>query len=219
MTEIQMAPLVIIGAGDHGRVVLELLRAAGESPACFVEPWPAERTTDRVVDGTPVAGDLEHDLSWLGSVPPRFVVALGDNRARRDAFARGLALGMTPVAAIHPRATLLAGAVVEPGAVICAGAVVGLSAWIGPNAIVNTAATVDHDNRVGAHATIAPGAHLAGRVTIGEGAFVGIGAAVREGCTVGSWAFVAGGAMVVADVVADERVAGVPARPMAANEA
>jgi acetyltransferase-like isoleucine patch superfamily enzyme len=91
---------------------------------------------------------------------------------------------------------------------------VGVGAWIGSNAIVNTAASIDHDGRVGAHASIAPGVHLAGRVSLGEGAFVGIGAAVREGVTIGEWAFVAGGAMVVRDVPADTRVAGVPARKM-----
>jgi sugar O-acyltransferase (sialic acid O-acetyltransferase NeuD family) len=203
--------LVIVGAGDHGRVVLEILRSAGEEPDGFVEPGPAE---SRQVDGLAVIGSLA-DPGWA-SAGTRFVVALGDNRARREAFDRCLALGLSPVAAVHPTAHLLAGSDVEPGAMVCAGAVVGLAARVGANAIVNTGATVDHDNVIGPHATVAPGAHLAGRVSLGEGAFVGIGAAVREGCVIGAWAFVAGGAMVVDDVPADARVAGVPARPMSA---
>lgn len=208
-----MSSLVVVGAGDHGRVVLELLRAAGEEPDGFVEPTHAPDAGGRDVDGLPLIGDLVDRLEWCRA-GGRFVVALGDNRARRDAFDRCLALGLTPVAAVHPTARLLAGATVEPGAVVCAGAIVGLAARIGADAIVNTGATVDHDNRIGAHATVAPGAHLAGRVTVGEGAFVGIGAAVREGCAIGEWALVAGGAMVVADVPPGARVSGVPARPM-----
>jgi sugar O-acyltransferase (sialic acid O-acetyltransferase NeuD family) len=208
-----MSSLVIVGAGDHGRVVLELLRAAGEGPNGFVEPGHAEGIGQRSVDGLPLLGDLEDCLDWLQPAA-RFVVAVGDNRARRAAFERGLELGLAPFPAVHPAALLLAGAVVEPGAVVCAGAVIGLAARVGADAIVNTGATVDHDNRIGPHATVAPGANLAGRVSVGEGAFVGIGAAVREGCSIGAWAVVGGGAMVVDDVPADARVAGVPARPM-----
>jgi sugar O-acyltransferase (sialic acid O-acetyltransferase NeuD family) len=203
--------LVIVGAGDHGRVVLDILRSSGDAPDGFVEPGPVGSGQ---VDGLAIIGSLA-DPGWA-SAGTRFVVALGDNRARRDAFDRCLALGLSPVPAIHPTARLLGGAEVGPGAMVCAGAVVGLAARVGANAIVNTGATVDHDNDIGPHATVAPGAHLAGRVTLGEGAFVGIGASVRDGCTIGAWAFVAGGAMVVDDVPAAGRVAGVPARPMSA---
>jgi sugar O-acyltransferase (sialic acid O-acetyltransferase NeuD family) len=206
-------PVAVVGAGDHGRVVLELLRAAGEDPIGFVEPGSAEPTLERLVDGLRVIGDLRV-TDWLAP-GTRFVVALGDNAARRDAFDRCLDLGLQPAMAIHPAATLLAGARVEPGATVCAGAVIGVAAWVGPNAIVNTSATIDHDNRIGAHATVAPGAHLAGRVSVGEGAYIGIGASVREGSRIGDWALVAGGAMVIDDVAAGARVAGVPARPMA----
>ena len=214
MSATERTPLVVVGAGDQGRVVLEILRAIGERPIGFVEPTGNASSTGREVDGMGVIGELESGGNWLVA-GTRFVAALGDNAARREAFDRCVARGLVPFAAVHPTATLLAGASVEPGAVVCAGAVVGLAAWIGPNAIVNTAASVDHDNRIGPHATVAPGAHLAGRVTVGEGAFVGIGAAVREGRSIGEWALVAGGAMVVEDVPAGARVAGVPARPMA----
>jgi sugar O-acyltransferase (sialic acid O-acetyltransferase NeuD family) len=207
--------IVIVGAGDHGRVVLELLRAAGEAPLGFVEPRRSPGVADRTIDELPVMGDLQDDLGWRGAGSLRVVCALGDNRARAAAYERCLALGLTPAACIHPTATLLTGATIEPGAMVCAGAIVGVAARVGPNAIVNTAASVDHDNWIGAHATVAPGAHLAGRVVVGEGAYVGIGAAVREGTRIGDWALVAGGAMVARDVPDGARVAGVPARAMA----
>lgn len=213
MTAATPPRIVIIGAGDHGRVILELLRAAGEDPAGFVEPAPSESALDRAVDGLRVIGDLQDELGWA-TVAPRFVCALGDNRRRAAAFERCLSLGLDPVAAVHPSATVLAGARVAPGAMICAGAVVGVAASVGADAIVNTGATVDHDNRIGGHATVAPGAHLAGRVEIGEGAFVGMGASVIEGIQIGDWALVAAGAVVIRHVAAGARVAGVPARPM-----
>lgn len=205
--------LVIIGAGDHGRVVLELLRSQGESPAGFVEPQATERLGEEV-DGIPILGDLHVQTGWMTNSPTRFVCALGDNRGRALAYARSLELGLVPTVAVHASAVVLTGARVEAGATVCAGAIVGVAAWVGPDAVVNTAASVDHDNRIGAHATIGPGARLAGRVQVGEGAFVGIGASVKEGIAIGAWAMVAGGAMVVRDVPAGARVVGVPARPI-----
>ncbi|HEX7948853.1 MAG TPA: acetyltransferase [Candidatus Limnocylindrales bacterium] len=205
--------LVIVGAGEHGRVVLELFRALGTEPLGFVEPRAAADDAERVVDGLRILGDLETNRAWRDSATD-FVAALGDNGARRGAFARCLALGLRPATAIHPRAIVLGGATVDPGAMVCAGAVVGVGASVGLNAIVNTGATLDHDDRIAAHAHVAPGAHLGGRVSVEEGAFIGIGAAVRDGCRIGAWSLVAGGAMVIGDVAEHARVAGVPARAM-----
>jgi sugar O-acyltransferase (sialic acid O-acetyltransferase NeuD family) len=206
-----------VGAGDHGRVVLELLRAAGENPSGFVQP-NREGAEARDTDGLALIGNLDGSLSWV--LPGmRFVVALGDNLLRRDVYQACLRLGLAPVTAVHPTAILLSGARIEPGAMVCAGAVVGVAAKIGANAIVNTSSSVDHDGSVGPHAQVAPGARLAGRVTVGEGAYIGIGSAVREGLTIGAWAVVAGGAMVVEDVPPATRVAGVPARPMGSSTA
>lgn len=205
-------PIVIVGAGDHGRVVLDLARTLGHDVLGFVEPTPgADRTS---VEGVAVIGDLETPDAWRRG-NPAFVAALGDNKARAAAFERCHGLGLEPVALVHPTAILLGGASVAAGAVVCAGAVVGVMARVGENAVVNTSASLDHDVILGAHVQIGPGAHLAGRVMVGDGAFIGIGAAVREGIRIGSWALVAGGAMVVGDVPDGGRAAGVPARPMA----
>jgi serine acetyltransferase len=54
-------------------------------------------------------------------------------------------------------------------------------------------------------------------VTVGEEAHVGIGAIAIERIEIGAGALVAAGAVVVEDVPAGGRVAGVPAREMRAQ--
>jgi sugar O-acyltransferase (sialic acid O-acetyltransferase NeuD family) len=204
-------PVVVVGCGDHSRVIRDVLQACGTQVLGCVEPHHRSASG---LDVPPI-GDLDDPQEWIRQ-RPNFVVAIGSNQARADAFGRCVALGLEPIAAIHPSAVILGGARIEPGAQICAGAIVGVDAHVMANAIVNTAASVDHDNEIGEHAFIAPGARLAGRVIVGPGAHVGLGAAVREGTTIGEWSLVAAGAVVVRSVLARQRVAGVPAEPMRA---
>lgn len=205
--------LVIVGSGDHARVIREALRAAGDEPDAFVNFQPAAEPGHPSLE---VVGDLADDLGWISRLHgARFVVAIGRNDVRAKAFDRAIALGLEPATVVHPTATLLADCVVGPGSQVCARAVIGVDAQIGANVIINTAATVDHDNVLGDHASVGPGAHLAGRVRVGSGTHIGLGSSVREGITIGQWSLVASGAAVIRNAGDGVRVAGVPARAMA----
>lgn len=211
-------PLVIVGAGDHARVILEALRAAGRMPSGFVDVDGSASPAGRHA-ALPILGDLTSDLGWCSRLgQAKFVVAIGNNDVRAEAYERALRLGLIAETVVHPSAILLGDCRIEPGSQICAGAVIGVNARIGVNAIINTAATIDHDNVVGDHASVGPGAHLAGRVIVGAYTHVGIAASVIEGIRIGSRCYVAAGAAVVREVPDSIRVAGVPARPMTTNE-
>lgn len=205
---------MLVGAGDHGRVVADLARSAGWTVVGFVEPTAGPDDASRRVAELSILGSLEAPESWLVE-GLAFACALGDNRRRAAAWERCRSLGLRPAALVHPTATLLGGASVEEGAQVCAGAIVGVDARVEADAILNTAATLDHDGRLSMHAQVGPGAHLAGRVTVDEGAFVGTGASVIPGCRIGAWSVVAAGATVIGDVGANTRVGGVPAKSLA----
>jgi acetyltransferase EpsM len=201
--------LDIIGTGDHARVILDTARALGVAVRTLVEPDHAREVVDRV-GLVPVQRGIDPEQA----PGTRFIVAVGDNRTRLRLYQRMLAVGAQPMTLVHPTALTLDGAIIGTGSHICAGAVVGVGATVGDNVIVNTRASLDHDVMIADHAFVGPGAVLAGRVRVGEGAHVGIGSTIIEGRTIGDWSLVAAGAVVIGDVGAHTRVAGIPAREM-----
>lgn len=208
-----MSELVIIGTGDHARVALDTARALGLSVRAFLEP------AEHLVAASSLAGiPIERDMGLLRDAELSFVVSVGNNRIRAELFERALAFGRAAHPLIHPSVRVLSGVTIGEGTHICAGAILGVDAQIGRNAIVNTAATIDHDNVIGDHTFVGPRAALAGRAVVGQGAHIGIGAVVLEGLRIGPWSLVAAGAVVIADVATESRVAGVPARPMRPSE-
>jgi UDP-perosamine 4-acetyltransferase len=203
--------VIIAGAGGHGRVVLDILRAAGQHRVVgFLD-------ANQDLHGTEVAGltVLGH-LNLLPKLKAKGVggaiVAIGDNRVRRSYAQKLAAAGLELVSAVHPSAVVSPTAEIGRNVMVAPGAIICTDARILDGAIINTAAAVDHDCEIGEAAHVAPGVRLAGRVSVGEGAFIGIGANVLPCLSIGAHAVVGGGALVREDVPAGATVVGVPAR-------
>jgi acetyltransferase EpsM len=218
------ARLIIVGGGEHARVVAEAAAAAGLVVAGYTvrdgesgsPPGPC------AVDLQPLGTD--HDVAaWLAATDPDerpgLVLGFGgppDTRRRATADFGPEAQWATiahPAAWVSPSATLGVGTVVLAGAVVNAGAV------IGAHAIVNSSAVLEHDVRLGDHVHVAPGATIGGGTRIGDETIIGLGASVRDHVRVGSRSIVGMGAVVVDDVPDGAIVMGTPARPRPAPEA
>jgi UDP-perosamine 4-acetyltransferase len=202
--------VVIVGAGGHGRVVLEILRAVGRDRVVgFLDA--DESLIGSSVSGVPVLGHPQNLLKVRGKAKGA-IVAVGDNRARLS-YARLLRDGgLELVSAVHPSAVVMGGARMGENVVVCPQAVVGTEARLESSVIINSSAVVEHECEVGEAVHVGPGALLAGRVRVDAGAFVGLGAKVIQCLTVGAGAIVGAGAVVIRDVPANATVVGVPAR-------
>jgi acetyltransferase EpsM len=205
-------PVIMIGGGEHARVVAEALRSQQNAFHLlgFVDPQPCAETAQRL--GLPRLGD-EDALSQHAQAVG--VIAVGmlmpDQRRRQIAVRLGPKLaGWARV--VHARAWVSPTATVDPGVVVMAGAMVQTGARIGAHAIVNTHATIEHDVQIGAFTHVCPGATLGGGVQIGEGCVIGLGACIRDHVRIGNGVQVGMGSVVVHDIEDGARVKGVPAR-------
>lgn len=209
-----MQPLVILGAGGHGRVVLDAAQAGGVSVRGFLD---STRPPGSLVNGILVLGptDLLEDSALLAG--SGIIVALGDQEARRRFSLHVLDRGGTLATVCHPAAVVSAFATLGCGSFLAAGSIVAPNAAVGRFCLLNTACSVDHDARLGDGVQVCPGARLAGRVVCGEGSFIGTGAAIIPDIIIGRHAAVGAGAVVIRDVPPGETVAGNPAHPIAPN--
>jgi UDP-perosamine 4-acetyltransferase len=209
--------VVILGAGGHGKVVLDILRAAGQHNVVgFLD---ANRS---------LAGSTLCDVPVLGGMNllPKLrqqkriaaaIVAIGDNRARRSCASVCHEHGVELINAIHPSATVSRTAALGSNVVVAASATICVDARIEDSSIINTGAIVDHETVVGEAAHIAPGAVIAGRVTIGAAAFIGLGAKVIQCLSIGEESIIGAGAVVISDIPARVTAVGIPASVIKTN--
>ncbi len=206
-------PIVILGAGGHGRGVLEILRAAAERDGskCPVLGFLDDRAElfGGNCAGLPILGRIEEAERFDGQ-GASFLMGVGDPLVRRALVTK---LGELPYAgAVHPSAVLYGDVEYGAGAVIAAGVVVAAATRLGAHSLLNLNATVGHDCVLEDFATVGPGANLGGFVTMGEAAFVGLNATVVPGRRIGARARVGPGSVLLEDLK-EERIAfGVPAR-------
>ena len=203
--------VVIVGAGGHGRVVLEILRRAGtHTPIGFIDADTSRAGTQ--LDGLPILGPVNMLPKLRRQDVRGAIIAIGDNRVRATYAELVLQSSLELVNAIHPAAIVSPTVRMGVNIVIAAGSIVGTDVHLAESAIVNTGAIVDHECRIGQAVHVSPGVVLAGRVQVEEGAFIGIGARVIPCMKVGSHSTIGAGAVVIEDVPAHATVVGVPGR-------
>lgn len=205
--------LIVLCAGGHARVLIDILRRAGRVVTALTDDDAALHGT--ALDDVPVIGGREalfarkaSDVllvNALGNIPRTGDAGLG---RRRTLFAAFKDKGYRFETVISPDARISGRALLNEGAQVVTGAIIHPGCLIGANAIINTGAQIDHDCRIGDHCHVAPAAVLCGGVTVGEETHIGAGAVVVPGVTIGAGALIGAGATVVTDIPAGATVLG-----------
>ena len=195
-------PLIIIGAGGHGKVAAEIAALTGYDSIFFLD--------DANIENTNLIGKVCEFTKYIHMYD--FFVAIGDNEIRKTIFNDLIAHKATIISLKHPAAIISKSAVIGIGVIIMAGAVINCNAVIEDGAIINTCSSIDHDTQISEFVHVSIGAHLAGSVSIGNSSFIGAGAIVINNIGICKECTIGAGSVVIRDINTPGTYVGVPAR-------
>lgn len=213
-----MNPIIIYGAGGHGKVVIDAITT-------FESSLMDAQILGVIDDNEALHGSKYFGYTVLGGFAElqkydenrdfknyRLIVAIARNDIRRNIYSKVSQLSCELITVIHPSAQIARDVTIGPGSMIMAAAVLNPGVVLGTGVVINTGAIVEHDCIVHDFVHVGPGAIFAGAVEVGEDSLIGIGACVLPSIQIGRGATVAAGAVVVRGVSDGETVIGVPAR-------
>jgi UDP-perosamine 4-acetyltransferase len=211
---------LIWGGGGHGKVVADIIRAAGYTVVGYADRDPAKLGKIVEPGGASVViseADLLALLARSGNLSDiegatAIALGIGDNVSRITSLQNASDVSISTL--VHPSAVVSASSVLGRGTVVFPLAVINAAAKVGEAVIVNSGAIIEHDCVVGDGAHIAPGSVLTGGVRVGARSTVGAGSTVLPGVQIGSDSTVGAGAVVTRDVPDHSIVAGNPAKPL-----
>jgi UDP-perosamine 4-acetyltransferase len=206
----------VLGAGGHGRVVLDALLASGMHVKGILD---SGMEPGYKIFNIPVIGGDEH-LDSISTSEVVLVNGIGANPVisyRKELFRRLKEKEFEFVSLLHPTVSQGRECVLSEGSQIMAGVVMQNRVRLGVNSVVNTRASIDHDCVVGDHVFVSPGTILCGEVTISDSSFIGAGVILLPGVQIGANAVVGAGSVVRKDVPDGWIVAGNPAVRIGVN--
>jgi len=193
--------LLLIGAGGHCKVILDLLLKSKKYDIAGIIDLK-ERIGDNVF-GIPVVGtDLDLAKFFKKGIKHCFISlgSVGNSKLRAKLYGLARNVGFMFPNLIHPSAIISLQATLGDGNYIAPKVVINAGAQIGNNCILNTGVIIEHDCRLGNFVHIAPGSVLSGGVSIGNNCHIGIGSLIIQNLKIGEKTIIGAGSVITKNV-------------------
>lgn len=181
----------VIGAGDLGRIVINILKLNNED---YIELYDDEKRGE--VYGVKIKGKIKDCVDK--DIP--VVIAIGDVNKRMGLYNKFLVEGFRFMTVIHPSAIVSPYAYIENGCIIKENAVVGVGTKVRANTIIGNNSTICHDCEIGKHCRIAPGVTIAGRTVVEDECYLAVNVSVDRKLNIGTQSVIASGCTIWKDV-------------------
>lgn len=214
-----MKDLVIIGAGDFGREIANVVERIN-----YIEnEWNLLGFIDdnadlqgKMIDGYKVIGDSD----WLNTRQNEIyaICSLGVAGIRKKVISKFTNSNLKWATLIDTDARLYKDSEVGEGSIICGGSILAINTKVQNHVIVNLNCTLGHDDIISDFCVVNPGVNVSGKVLVNECVDLGTGVKVIQGLTVGKNTTIGAGAVVIKDIPENCTAVGAPAKPIKFKE-
>lgn len=201
-----MKNLVIIGAGGHGKVCLEVsLRMGKWSNISFLD----DLNSGKMVNGYQIFKLDEHIFDNDNT---DYFVAIGNNVTRKIITTKLHSKSLSVATLIDPSAIVSKFSDVGVGTVVLPGAVINSNSTIEMGCIVNSNSVVEHDCIVGDYSHMSPGSVICGNVSVGKLSWLGSGTVVLNDISIAPKTIIGANSTVTKDILNSGTYIGSPAK-------
>ena len=207
-----MDKLIIVGAGDLGREVLQWALQSDDqnkfwSVAGFLDDNHESLEGKDV--GYPILGRIR---DWRPKTDEKYIVTIRTPK-QLEKIVGYLADNNAQFVNVIHRSVIIASTVnLGQGVILCPNVVVSDHANIDSHTVVNIGSCIGHDVKIGEFSTISSLCDITGDVTLGKNVFLGSKVSIVPRCKIGDSAFLCAGSVVMNNVKAMTRVMGIPAK-------
>jgi len=210
--------LLLIGAGGHCKVIIDLLMKSKEYDVGGIIDLK-ERIGDNISGVRVVGTDLDLLKFYKKGIKYCFISigSVGESNLRAKLYGLARKTGFIFPTLVHPSALISSQAIIGYGNYIAPGAVINAGAQLGNNCIINTGAIIEHDCKLGDFVHLSPGSVLSGGVKIGDYSHIGAGSIVIQGLIIGARVMVGAGSVVTKNIRSSVIAYGNPCKERKAN--
>lgn len=203
-----MKNLVIIGAGGHGKVCLEIaLKMNMWNKIVFMDD-----NKTGFVNGIQIKEKI--NLDNISAENEEVFIAIGDNKLRSKIANLVKQKKLKLVKLIDNNVLISRNVKIDVGTVIMPGSIINSSVRIGEGVIINTGSIIEHDCTISNYVHIAPRATILGNVSIGMFSFVGANSTINNAINICDNTIVGSNSLVIRDVKNPGTYVGSPVRKL-----
>lgn len=205
--------LIIIGAGGHAKVVIDIVDKNQYDIIGILDK--DEEHLHEMVNGVEIIGSDQDAKNYFEKgVQYAFIGVghLGHSDVRTKLFEKLKTIGFSMINIIAPGVYIADSCSLGEGNLIMPNCVINAEANIGHNNIVNTGAIIEHEVFIGNNVHLAPGTIIAGRSRVEDGTFVGAGSVIIQNLEIGKNSIIGAGSTVLSSVGDNSVAVGSPAK-------
>lgn len=194
--------VLVVGTGGHARFVLATLESANLLVKGLITLDESYDSDERIL-GKQIVGVIADLPQFFSEGYKSLVLAIGNNRARKEIYVKWTEFGFSFPAVIHSDASVDSSASIGFANLVGPRVVIGAEVKVGENNIINSASVVEHETVIGSHCHISPGASICGRTFLGDEVMVGANATIIDNLKIANKTVIGAGTTLIHSVLVE----------------